>query len=377
MIIAYVYTRRITIFSKKTSSRSTVLERKGDLPAMSLPEEYKYLPWLAAVMLAELTMIVCFVRYYHRKAVLASRVPDEAGLLVNSAMYSNVHASAHSDGDGLLIPTSQVLAARQEALAHELNFLRPINFKDTYSSYGPLTQKLLLLTRLCSFLYFSCASLLINDLVHHEWDYHYFTTWNLYLLSTFYLIAFTASLVGMCYQDTRGWERSKLGMAVHMLYELSGSSAFLVTVVAYTFLDHSFSFWNMSIHLVTSGCTVLELLLNHMTVLPIHCLLILMWASAYLVFIWIAVTTGVVSAWPYPFLETDAPSSFLWYSGLLFSCMGFYFGFERLSRIKLHFHNAYLRRNALQLEVEHEKNMFADPIGTLDSRQNYSYLGVA
>jgi len=344
---------------------------------MALPEEYKYLPWLAAVMLVELIVSVTLVRYYHRKWVLASRTHDEGSLLVNSAMYSSVHASAHSDGDGLLIPTSHGLAAKQEALANELSILRPIDFKDTYTSYGPLTQKLLLLTRFCSFLYFSCASLLIDNLVHHDWDYYHFTTWNLYLLSTFFLLAFTASLLGMCSQGGRGWGRGRLGMAVHMLYELSGSAAFLVTTVAYTFLDHSFTFWNMSIHLVTSGCIVVELLLNHMPVLPIHCLLNMLWTSMYLVFIWLMVTTGVVAEWPYPFLATDTPSCFLWYSGLLISCIFFYFAFEQMSRVKLLFHNRYLRRHELREEQEHEKNMFADPIGTIDSRANYSYLGVA
>jgi hypothetical protein len=160
-----------------------------------------------------------------------------------------------------------------------------------------------------------------------------------------------------------------------MLYELSGSAAFLVTVVAYTFLDDSFSFWNMSIHLVTSGCTLLELLLNHMAVYPIHVLLNVLWAGTYLVFIWAMVTTGVVGEWPYSFLATDTPSCFLWYSGLLLGCVVFYFFFEELSRLKLRCHDSYLRSHAQRAEREQERNMFADPIG--GSNATYSYLGVA
>lgn len=342
---------------------------------MALPEEYKYLPWLVAVMLIEFIAFVCLVRYYHKKTVLENRGHDEGGLLVNSAMYSSVHANAHSDGDGLLIPTSQGLAAKQEAMVEELNILRPIKFSDTYTSYGPLTQKLLLFTRLSSFIYFSCASLLVDNIVHHDWDFHYFTTWNLYLLSTFYLLAFSASVIGLCSQGKYAKAsppRRKLGMAVHMLYELSGSAAFLVTVVAYTLLDHSFSFWNMSIHLITSGCSLLELLLNHMPVFPVHCLLNVLWAGTYLIFIWAMVTTGVVDGWPYPFLATDTSSCFLWYSGMLVGCVGFYFMFEEMSRFKLRCHDSYLQSHEQNAEREQERNMFADPIGG-----SYSHLGMA
>ena len=47
---------------------------------MALPEEFKYLPWLVAVMLTEFVGFACLVRYYHRKTVLqvlASRGHDE------------------------------------------------------------------------------------------------------------------------------------------------------------------------------------------------------------------------------------------------------------------------------------------------------------
>ena len=52
-----------------------------------------------------------------------------------------------------------------------------------------------------------------------------------------------------------------------------GSTAFLITVVAYSFIDDFFTLWNMSMHLLTRGTVLIELTLNRMPLFPDHCLL--------------------------------------------------------------------------------------------------------
>ena len=335
-----------------------------------VPDRFKYLPFLAPCMLIEFLLFVWVVRRCRRRSLTEARENTDDSHVVNSVLYSSITHASHAHGDGELIPSTGTLAARRQEQAEASSFLRPIPFSNTYLSYGPLTQKLLVLTRFVSSLIFLSA--LVVPVAVQRWrlfDEFYFTTWNLYLLTIFYANAFVASCIGLCSADPNRESRKRFGMAVHMLYEVAGSTAFLITVVAYSFIDDSFTLWNMSVHLITSGTVLIELTLNRMPVFPDHCLLSAIWGSVFLTFTWIGVGTGLVDEWPYPFMATDTPQCFLWYSGMLLGFICFFFVFERLNHFKLRCQNAYLRQKNIQAEIEAANALFTEPI---DSR--YSYM---
>jgi hypothetical protein len=324
---------------------------------------FLYLPYLAGVMIGELSFFIWIVLRLNRKYVLSLREEGDQGLddslLVNSVIYSVVNQSDREN----VMPTTQRLAAKQESLRGEFNIIRPVRFGDTYESYGPITMKLLLVTRLLSFLYFSLVAIWRLDVINHTWAWYFFTTWNLYLLSLFYLLAFSASCIGLCSSVANiGATNSRLGTIVHSLYEVAGSTAFLVTVVAFTLLDPQFSFQNMTIHFFTTCSVLVEMLLNKMTVLPLHIIFNFVWASTYLAFIWTVVACGAVEEWPYDFLQTDTWQCFLWYTGLFIGVMFFFSLFWAFSKAKMKCHDAYLKRQALLLEMQTADTMFSDPI---------------
>lgn len=100
---------------------------------------------------------------------------------------------------------------------------------------------------------------------------------------------------------------------LHVTFEVIGSTAFLVTTVAFSLLDHSFTFFNLGIHFVTSCCIIVEMLLNSFYVDACHIIFHVSWPFIYCIFIWLIVVLNAKSAWPYSFLDSSSIESLLWY----------------------------------------------------------------
>ena len=319
-------------------------------------------------MLFELIIFVYLCLMWHRKqnAIDSSEQDErERGLLVNSVMYTGVNQDHHDS----IMPTSKGLAAKEEALKDESKIIKPVNFSDTYLSFGPWTQKLLCFTRIASFLFFSVVGIVINHDVHHNWGWWFFTSWNIFLLCVFYFFASIASIIGLCSKKpseaqiiTMNVNSNTLAILVNILYEVTGSSALLVSTVAFTLLDPHFEFWNMTIHLFNTCSIIIELILNRMEVKKIHIIFTVLWCMIYIAFIWTMVISGTVEEWPYPFLDTSTWECFLWYNGLFLIGIFFYYIFDKISGYKLKRHRSYLRYHDEQQENADTAAFYYDPL---------------
>jgi hypothetical protein len=132
------------------------------------------------------------------------------------------------------------------------------------------------------------------------------------------------------------WSESMIafGHMIQILYQIAGSTAFFITVVAFTSLNPHFSFWNVNNHFITSMSFLGELFLNNMTVRWEHVVFNITWALIYLVFAWIMRITNVLSGWPYFFLATNTQVVFLWYVGLFLLNILLYYIFWSFSTFK-------------------------------------------
>jgi hypothetical protein len=132
------------------------------------------------------------------------------------------------------------------------------------------------------------------------------------------------------------WSDSMIafGHMIQILYQIAGSTAFFITVVAFTSLNPHFSFWNVNNHFITSMSFLGELFLNNMTVRWEHVVFNITWALIYLVFAWIMRITNVLSGWPYFFLATNTQVVFLWYVGLFLLNILLYYIFWSFSTFK-------------------------------------------
>lgn len=251
-----------------------------------------------------------------------------------------------------------VLEARPKPL-FELYF-GVLPFQFTYQSVNPYGGNILLLcTRIASFGYICGVSGLYGFIRKDFTKLFYFTNWNLIMISVYYGLSIHSSLIGIMYHTeiTNGsfsdnsWltvenpattsEKSfwspyvqRLGFCIQILFEVAGSTAMFVTVIAFTFLNPDFDFWNVSGHFVTSMSFLAEMAQNSMIVRWHHVALSLLWALIYLVYIWPAVGSGAVTNWPYPFLDTSGPGSFAWYFVLFFADALFFALWFYLSRAK-------------------------------------------
>lgn len=191
----------------------------------------------------------------------------------------------------------------------------------------------------------------------------YYTNWNINLISLYYFLVTVASAIGIVHHNnflqvyylnksrnsrnadnaSGGHMQSEVywsehmqnfGYAIQILYEITGSAAFFITVVAYSSLSHSMKMWNVTKHLVTSLSLICELLLTSMTVRWEHVLFNVTWALMYLIFIWPYIACGERNSWPYFFLETDNASIFPWYVGLFVLVILFYYIFWLFSYVK-------------------------------------------
>lgn len=234
-------------------------------------------------------------------------------------------------------------------------------FQFTYSSlniYGG--SVLLLCTRIASFCYIFGLSGLWN-FIRNDWNnLYYFTLWNVIMISVYYAMAVASSVIGLVYHadyvsnTTTGIENSwmavdapasaekkywsdhvqRLSFCMQILFQVAGASALFVTVIAFSFLDPSFVFWNVSAHFVTTMTFLAEMAQNSMIIRWHHVVLNMLWAVIYLLYIWPAVATRQVTNWPYSFLETGSAGSFGWYFALFFINVVFYMLWYYLSRAK-------------------------------------------
>lgn len=218
-----------------------------------------------------------------------------------------------------------------------------------------LGMYLLLLWRIAAFCYFFGIVFLWNYIRNTGDNAHYFTLWNIDLISAFYFLAIIASIIGIAndanFEKQKGtllptvsdplvstsfWSPSltQFGYALQILYEITGSTAFFVTVVAFGTLDPHFVFWNVNDHFMTTMSILVELSLNNLIVRWEHVLFTIYWALLYLIFIWPMVAMGVLGDWPYFFLATDTTAVFPWYIGLFIGLILFYYLFWAVSWLK-------------------------------------------
>lgn len=214
---------------------------------------------------------------------------------------------------------------------------------------------LLLIWRFASFCFFFGIVFLYGYVKSDGGNAHFFTLWNIDLFSAYYFIATIASVIGIVnhqgflqhkeattptsdYQleAPSYWSRSMIhfGYAIQILYEVTGSTAFFVTVITFVTLNRRFEFWNVSQHFMTTMSILLELGLNRMVVRWEHLVFTVLWALMYLIFIWPLVAMGDLTNWPYFFLETDSAAVFAWYIGLIVLLIIFYFVFWFVSWLR-------------------------------------------
>jgi hypothetical protein len=120
---------------------------------------------------------------------------------------------------------------------------------------------------------------------------------------------------------------------VHIIFEVAGSTALMITVVDFTLLSAEFKFWNLVAHFFTSISFLIELSLNAMGVRLHDLSYCSVWSISYLAIIWPIVAFGVRD-WPYGFLKVDSWSCILWYNALFVGNLLFFLLFYKLGAIK-------------------------------------------
>lgn len=210
---------------------------------------------------------------------------------------------------------------------------------------------------------------------------YFFTLWNINLIVVYFGSASFASILGFMYDKelkkdpepgNSGWLHgsdfwskhvTNIGYTIQILFEIAGGSAFFITIVVFFILNPEFSFWNVMHHFVTSIALITELCLNSLIVRWEHLALNLIWALLYLIFIWPLRGSNAITEWPYDFLRTDTPSSFVWYTGLALGNILFYLLWYYLYRFKvekvlpcLAKHHVVLAEQLLTQELVNEGN---------------------
>jgi hypothetical protein len=177
---------------------------------------------------------------------------------------------------------------------------------------------------------------------------YFFTLWNVYLITLYYFLALTSSIIGFLHGPTESDAKAPkwsdrvqtLGYAVQILYEVAGSTALFVTIVNFSALNHHFVFKNVSRHLATTLSLLVECALNKISVRYEHLIFNLTWVLLYMMFCWPMVASGALHDWPYFFLSTDTPAVFAWYMGLFAMDTLFYSIWFYIIRTKESYFNA-------------------------------------
>ena len=242
-----------------------------------------------------------------------------------------------------------------EALDSSVSLCDKFKFDDTYESFIPSLKYVLLLTRFISFAYILGVSVISNYVLTGNFKWFYFTLWNVELLSLYYFFALICSTIGLFHSSQRSassitenphnnrkstgnleWSIHilRLGKITHVLFEVCGGTAVLVTVINFAILNPEFSFWNTSSHLAPLLSLLLELSLNNMYLRVDHFIYNISWALLYLIFVWPLVALENISFWPYPFLAVETSYCYLFYTILVVLDILFYFIFYSLSFLK-------------------------------------------
>ena len=247
----------------------------------------------------------------------------------------------------------------------------PVHFEETYLSVTPCFQYLLLCTRMASFVFFVSIGIAYNVVSEGNFDMHFFTNWNVLLVTFYFTLALSCSVLGYwdcCapkYGPTGGWSptHQRVAVVLNFLFELTGSTAFLITTVNFSLLDPEMTLENVACHLATTAAFLAEMFLSKFRVTPIHYPFVLLWYVLYMCVIWPWVLTETPSGndadWPYPFLSLTDWACFLWYSGLLLGS-GFFFAlWSSLAVIKQKLHASYIQSLELRLKEMHDNRAVA------------------
>ncbi len=274
-----------------------------------MSKEGTFLPAVIALMFLEYLAVVCFVIHFHNKYRMRRNATRAIPLTMNESMLAGQ-------------PFEYV-------------------YRSSVGHFG--WTVVLLATRLCSFAFFFSVPTVWFSMREHIEIYRYFTHWNMLLITLYFLLATVSSMIGIAEQAkehhfetgaTVEWSKDMFvfGSIVQVLFEVAGGSALFITFVVTLFMP-SFSFWNITDHIVTSAALILELLLNSMMVRTEHVIFNLVWNFIYLLFLWPAVYFHLVASWPYHFLYTDL-ACLWWYTLLVVLNMGLYFIWCGLSLLK-------------------------------------------
>lgn len=179
-----------------------------------------------------------------------------------------------------------------------------------------------------------CGFSFIYNFVRSPHGWHYYTNWNLILISIYYMLVTVASALKL-YKDYKSdisvsAAEEALAKAAGTLYPVVGSAAIMITILNFILLSSDPDLWNITQHATTSiSFIIFEMPLNDIPVnWPVWAV---SWPVVYLFFIWPVVAAGAKD-WPYYFLEVENAGCFFWYqilflASIMFFC--FYYGIVR------------------------------------------------
>ena len=322
------------------------------------PGKFKYLPYLIPYLFILMAIFMLVIYYYQRREYFkresASVLHRFEQQLQNIFGTSPERMTYSSDNNSPTIGTT--INARSffntNNIANNENNnnnniydnLSIYQFEKAYLGIKNNSIKsmlLLLVVRLIFFGYFLSIDFIINIERNTISKYvKYFTNWNCILITIHYSLALFSSIVGL-FNTIRGnnerWSSiiEMLGYIQYLIFHFGGATSLLVTVVAFSILDPTIYFWNLSVHLFTTISYIIELSLNSFYIQLKYVYLMIGWAVLYMIVLWPLVVNDIYN-WPYEFLRVDKPTCFMWYTGLFIGCFIFYFiwyGFARLKFI--------------------------------------------
>ena len=227
-----------------------------------------------------------------------------------------------------------------------------VKFHETYESHSlPLTY-VLLTTRLISLGYILGIAVIAEYILTSP-NWFYFTNWNTKLISLYFLVSSINSVVGLCNlrkskhpefvgDAKHGYEVESVPEQppkflyadfVHCLFEVCGATSILIAVVDFTILNRNLEFWNLTCHLATVICLLVEMSLNTFYVRLNHFVINVSWAFIYLIVVWIFVYNNL-EPWPYNFMDTSTPFCYFAYTALVLGNFLFYFIWYSISELK-------------------------------------------
>lgn len=251
------------------------------------------------------------------------------------------------------------MAGSEEAEA--LLLFPRVPFARAVTSINLPATRLLMCTRLASAAVFLGLGVTVNaQLNDGNFDIKFFTNWNVLLVSMYYVLASAASIsearspsATVADEEQRS---SQFAVVLHVLFEVAGSTAFLITVVNFLFLDQDVrDLENTVCHLATSCSFIIEAILNSFAITRAHFIFLILWYLFYISVIWTCVAFSAVQNWPYDFLDTSTPYCFAWYTGLLVAASFFYYLFYVLNMLKTGLHDCIRKRQQLREQEDGEK----------------------